>query len=160
MVKTGNTTSWRSFLAHDDDKPVVLIGESQGTAILIHLISTEVDHEPSVWDRLLVAIFVGGNPQVPTGKTAPMRRRPGEPTDREPAARMCAASSTHSGEHLEVIAVERAEDVEVPVVIDSGHLHRSDLDEVEWELAQVCQRRVAGAEVVEAYLDAGVAQGS
>ena len=71
-----------------------------------------------------------------------------------------AAPSTDARKYFEVATIKRAEDVEVPVVIDSGHLHRSDLDEVEWELAQVCQRRVAGTEVVEAYLDAGVAQGS
>jgi Protein of unknown function (DUF3089) len=63
-------SAWQSFLAHDDNgKPIVLIGDSQGSAILIHLISTELDHEPSVRARLLVAILVGGNLQVPAGKT-------------------------------------------------------------------------------------------
>jgi Protein of unknown function (DUF3089) len=60
--------AWRSFLAHTGSKPIILIGDSQGAAILIHLISTEVDHEPSVLRRLLVAILVGGNLQVPSGK--------------------------------------------------------------------------------------------
>src|SRR5208282_5912357 len=41
----------------------------QGSALLIHLISAEVDHQPSVLDRLLVAVLVGGNLQVPSGKT-------------------------------------------------------------------------------------------
>lgn len=65
-------SAWQSFLAHDDNgRPIfVLIGDSQGSAILIHLISAELDHEPSVLDRLLVAIIVGGNLQVPAGKTA------------------------------------------------------------------------------------------
>jgi hypothetical protein len=63
-------SSWESFLAHDDNGlPIILIGDSQGSAIIIHLISTEIDHQPSVLDRLLVAIIVGGNLQVPTGKT-------------------------------------------------------------------------------------------
>jgi hypothetical protein len=63
-------SSWQSFLAHDDNNlPIVLIGDSQGSAILIHLISTELDHQPSVLQRLLVAIIVGGNLQVPTRET-------------------------------------------------------------------------------------------
>jgi len=37
--------------------------------VLIHLISAEVDHQPSVLSRLLVAVLVGGNLQVPAGKT-------------------------------------------------------------------------------------------
>jgi Protein of unknown function (DUF3089) len=44
-------------------------GDSQGAAILIHLISARVDHQPTVLRRLLVAILVGGNLQVPSGKT-------------------------------------------------------------------------------------------
>jgi Protein of unknown function (DUF3089) len=61
--------AWRWFLAHSDGKPIVLVGDSQGSAILIHLISTRLDHEPSVLRRLLVAILVGGNLQVPSGRT-------------------------------------------------------------------------------------------
>lgn len=62
-------SSWQTFLARDDDnRPIILIGDSQGSAILIHLISTEIDNEPSVLSRLVVAIIVGGNLQVPTGK--------------------------------------------------------------------------------------------
>ena len=62
--------AWQWFLAHTDGKPIILVGDSQGSAILIHLISTQLDHEPSVLRRLLVAILVGGNLQVPVGKTA------------------------------------------------------------------------------------------
>jgi hypothetical protein len=61
--------SWGWFLSHTGGKPVVLVGDSQGSAVLIHLISAEVDHEPSVLRRLLVAVLVGGNLQVPTGRT-------------------------------------------------------------------------------------------
>jgi hypothetical protein len=61
---------WNSFIAHDDNGlPIILIGDSQGSAILIHLISAELDHQPAVLARLLVAIVVGGNLQVPSGKT-------------------------------------------------------------------------------------------
>jgi len=62
--------AWQWFLAHSDGKPVVLVGDSQGSAVLIHLISAQLDHEPSVLRRLVVAILVGGNLQVPVGKTA------------------------------------------------------------------------------------------
>jgi hypothetical protein len=61
--------AWDWFLAHSQGKPVVVVGDSQGSAVLIHLISAEVDHQPSVLDRLLVAVLVGGNLQVPSGKT-------------------------------------------------------------------------------------------
>ncbi len=62
-------SAWQWFLAHTQGKPVVLIGDSQGSAILIHLISAELDHEPRVLRRLLVAVIIGGNLQVPVGKT-------------------------------------------------------------------------------------------
>lgn len=61
--------AWQWFLAHTSGKPIILIGDSQGAAILIHLISAKLDNEPSVLRRLLVAILVGGNLQVPAGKT-------------------------------------------------------------------------------------------
>jgi hypothetical protein len=61
--------AWQWFLAHTQGKPVILVGDSQGSAVLIHLISAAVDHEPSVLARLLVAVIVGGNLQVPSGKT-------------------------------------------------------------------------------------------
>jgi hypothetical protein len=61
--------AWQWFLAHTGGKPIILIGDSQGSAILIHLISAQLDHQPSVLRRLLVAILVGGNLQVPAGKT-------------------------------------------------------------------------------------------
>jgi hypothetical protein len=62
--------AWQWFLAHTNGKPIILVGDSQGSAILIHLISTQLDNEPPVLRRLLVAILVGGNLQVPAGKTA------------------------------------------------------------------------------------------
>jgi hypothetical protein len=62
--------TWRWFLAHSGNKPIILIGDSQGSTVLIHLISAEIDHEPAVLRRLVVAILVGGNLQVPAGKLA------------------------------------------------------------------------------------------
>jgi len=60
--------AWQWFLAHTDGKPIILVGDSQGAAILIHLISAQLDHQPQVLRRLVVAILVGGNLQVPDGK--------------------------------------------------------------------------------------------
>jgi hypothetical protein len=60
--------AWQWFLTHSGNKPIILIGDSQGAAVLIHLISAQIDREPSVLRRLLVAILVGGNLQVPSGK--------------------------------------------------------------------------------------------
>jgi Protein of unknown function (DUF3089) len=62
--------AWRWFVAHTGSKPVILIGDSQGAAILIHLISARLGHQPSELRRLLVAILVGGNLQVPSGQLA------------------------------------------------------------------------------------------
>jgi hypothetical protein len=60
--------AWQWFLAHTGSKPIILIGDSQGAAILIHLISARLDHQPQILRRLLVAVLVGGNLQVPAGK--------------------------------------------------------------------------------------------
>ncbi len=61
--------AWNWFLAHTRGRPVVVVGDSQGSAVLIHLINAEIDHQPSVLARLLVAVLVGGNLQVPSGRT-------------------------------------------------------------------------------------------
>jgi len=61
--------AWQWFLAHTGSRPIILIGDSQGSAVLIRLISAQIDHQPPVLRRLLVAILVGGNLQVPVGKT-------------------------------------------------------------------------------------------
>jgi hypothetical protein len=63
-------SAWNDFLAHyDNGRPIILIGDSQGSAILIHLIATQIDGSPALRRRLLVAIIAGGNLQVPAGKT-------------------------------------------------------------------------------------------
>ena len=38
--------AWQWFLAHTGGKPIILIGDSQGSTILIHLISAQLDHQP------------------------------------------------------------------------------------------------------------------
>jgi hypothetical protein len=60
---------WRDYLAHfNDGRPIVFIGHSQGAAMLIRLLSSQVDPDPSVRRLLVSAIILGGNVQVPTGK--------------------------------------------------------------------------------------------
>lgn len=63
--------AWQWFLAHTGSKPIILVGDSQGAAILIHLISAQLDHQPTVLRRLLVAILVVGNLQVPAEAILP-----------------------------------------------------------------------------------------
>ena len=60
--------AWQWFLAHTEGKPIVLVGDSQGSAILIHLISAQLDHEPSVLRRLLVADPRRRQPPGPCGQ--------------------------------------------------------------------------------------------
>ena len=62
-------SSWKYYLEHDNDgRPFVLIGHSQGAAMLIRLIKEQIDPDPSVRSRLVVAVLAGGNLQVPTGQ--------------------------------------------------------------------------------------------
>ncbi len=61
---------WRYYLAHDNaGRPIIFIGHSQGAAMLIRLISEQIDPNPALVKRTLVAILAGGNLQVPTGAT-------------------------------------------------------------------------------------------
>lgn len=61
---------WRYYLQHvNDGRPFILIGHSQGAAMLIRLIAEQIDPNPSVRSRLVTAILAGGNLQVPTGRT-------------------------------------------------------------------------------------------
>jgi pimeloyl-ACP methyl ester carboxylesterase len=59
---------WRDYLTHYNDKrPLVLIGHSQGAAMLIRLIRTQIDPNPTLRRRLVSAIILGGNVTVPDG---------------------------------------------------------------------------------------------
>jgi hypothetical protein len=61
--------AWKDFLAHDDDgRPVIFIGHSQGAGMLIKLLRSQVDPSPKLRKRLVSAIILGGNVQVPTGR--------------------------------------------------------------------------------------------
>ncbi|MGC8513358.1 MAG: DUF3089 domain-containing protein [Acidimicrobiales bacterium] len=59
---------WSYYLSDDNDgRPIIFIGHSQGAAMLIRLLSEQVDDNPALLKRVVVAILAGGNLQVPTG---------------------------------------------------------------------------------------------
>ena len=61
---------WKDYLAHDNDgRPVVFIGHSQGAANVIRLLRGQVDGNAALRARMVSAIILGGNVQVPVGKT-------------------------------------------------------------------------------------------
>jgi hypothetical protein len=64
------TAAWKDYLAHDNDgRPIVFLGHSQGAAMLIRLLQTQVDQSPRLRNLMVSAIILGGNVQVPTGRT-------------------------------------------------------------------------------------------
>jgi hypothetical protein len=61
---------WKDYLAHyNDGRPIVFIGHSQGSAMLIRLLASQVDTNPTLRARTVLAILPGGNVTVPVGKT-------------------------------------------------------------------------------------------
>jgi hypothetical protein len=52
---------------YNDGHPFIVIGHSQGAAMLILLLSHLVDNDPAVRNRLVLAVILGGNVEVPTG---------------------------------------------------------------------------------------------
>ncbi len=63
-------SAWQDYLAHDNrGRPVIFIGHSQGAAMLIQLLASQVDPDPALRARTVVAILAGGNVTVPIGKT-------------------------------------------------------------------------------------------
>ncbi|HEY1987866.1 MAG TPA: DUF3089 domain-containing protein [Acidimicrobiales bacterium] len=62
--------AWQSYLAHDNQgRGVVFIGDSQGAAMLIRLLGSEVDPNPAERRLLVSAILLGGNVEVPNGQS-------------------------------------------------------------------------------------------
>jgi hypothetical protein len=63
-------SGWRDYLVHDNHgRPVVFIGHSQGAAMLIRLLRSQIDPDPALRKLVVSAIILGGNVQVPTGGT-------------------------------------------------------------------------------------------
>jgi hypothetical protein len=66
----GVLSAWDDYLAHDNHgRGVVVIGHSQGAAMLIALLRSKVDDDPAVRRLLVSAIILGGNVTVPVGRT-------------------------------------------------------------------------------------------
>jgi hypothetical protein len=62
--------AWKDYLDHyNDGRPVIFIGHSQGAAVLIRLLQSQVDDDPTLRGRMVAAILAGGNVTVPTGET-------------------------------------------------------------------------------------------
>jgi hypothetical protein len=60
---------WRDYLANfNHGRPIVLIGHSQGAALLIKLMRRVIEPDAALRKRLVSAILLGGNVQVPRGK--------------------------------------------------------------------------------------------
>jgi Protein of unknown function (DUF3089) len=63
-------SGWKDYLAHHNDgRPIVFIGHSQGAAMLIRLLRSQIDPNVRLRRQLVSAIILGGNVQVPVGQT-------------------------------------------------------------------------------------------
>jgi hypothetical protein len=63
-------SDWEDFIAHDDDgHPIIFIGHSQGSVMLIKLLEARIDRSPRLRKLMVAAIIAGGNVTVPTGRT-------------------------------------------------------------------------------------------
>ena len=61
--------AWRDYLAKDNGgRGVVLIGHSQGTAMLRQLLRREIETQPGQLRRVVSALLLGGNVTVATGR--------------------------------------------------------------------------------------------
>jgi len=61
-------SAWKDFIAHyDKSRPIIFIGHSQGSSMLIRLLRAEVDPNRALRRRTVVAILAGGNVTVPIG---------------------------------------------------------------------------------------------
>jgi hypothetical protein len=62
-------SAWKDYLAHDNHgRPIVFIGHSQGAAMMIKLLHTQVDPSARLRKQMVSAIILGGNVQVATGR--------------------------------------------------------------------------------------------
>jgi len=62
-------SAWNDFMAHyDNGRPIIFIGHSQGSIMLIKLLQAQVDDNPALRRLVVAAIIAGGNVTVPTGK--------------------------------------------------------------------------------------------
>ena len=60
---------WKDYLAHyNDGRPVIFIGHSQGAAMLIRLLESQIDPNSTLRGQMVSAIIAGGNVAVPVGQ--------------------------------------------------------------------------------------------
>jgi hypothetical protein len=61
--------AWHDYLEHfNDGKPIVVLGHSQGSAVLVNFLQDEVDNDETLRARLVSALILGGNVEVPAGE--------------------------------------------------------------------------------------------
>jgi hypothetical protein len=66
----GVLSAWFDYLANfNHGRGVVLIGHSQGTAMLNQLVKEQIDPNPALRKQLVSAVLLGGNLNVPIGTT-------------------------------------------------------------------------------------------
>ncbi len=62
-------SAWEDYLAnYNHGRGVVFIAHSQGTFMLTHLITTQIDPDPTMRSRLVSALLIGGNVMVAAGQ--------------------------------------------------------------------------------------------
>jgi hypothetical protein len=62
--------AFEDFLAtYDRGRPLVLLGHSQGAAMVTRLLQRHFDDDPKMRARLVVALVIGGDVEVPRGRT-------------------------------------------------------------------------------------------
>jgi hypothetical protein len=62
-------SAWKDFITHyDNGRPIIFIGHSQGSSMLIRLLQAEVEPTRALRHRTVVAILAGGNVTVPVGR--------------------------------------------------------------------------------------------
>jgi len=70
VAYTSLLADWNDYLKqYNDGRPVIFIGHSQGAAMLIRLLSSEIDPNAKLRTRVVSAIIAGGNVAVPIGRT-------------------------------------------------------------------------------------------
>ncbi len=66
----GVLSAWQDYMAnYNDGRGVVLIGHSQGAAMLTQIIQSQIDPSAAMRKLLVSALLFGGNVTVPTGGT-------------------------------------------------------------------------------------------
>lgn len=60
--------AFTSFLALSGDRPMVILGHSQGTFMTTRLIQDHVESDPVLRERLIAALLIGGSVSVPPGE--------------------------------------------------------------------------------------------